>query len=101
MSGCESSRTSRVSVDKGVHRICMNHDDLMERKLSLRAGKRYACRSFSGSERNVSIKRGCCQGMNKLCDDFKQDGVLEMGEIPYLKFTLPNKIINDVEELQK
>ena len=39
--------------------------------------------------------------MNKLCDDFKQDGVLEMGEIPYLKFTLPNKIINDIEELQK
>ena len=40
-------------------------------------------------------------GMNKLCDDFKQDGVLEMGEIPYLKFTLPNKLINDIEELQK
>lgn len=40
-------------------------------------------------------------GMNKLCDEFKQDGVLEMGEIPYLKFTLPNKTINDVEELQK
>lgn len=38
-------------------------------------------------------------GMTKLCDEFNQDGVLEMGEIPYLKFTLPNKVINDVKDL--